>query len=271
LHNPETYKDFDELRCCVIIPTYNNAATLGKVIEDVMVFTDNILIVNDGSTDGTRSVIQGYPELKVIHFPVNCGKGYALRNAFKMAHQLGYRHGITIDSDGQHTASDLPVFLAKIKEEPNAIIIGARNMDQESVPGKSSFGNKFSNFWFWFETGISLPDTQSGFRAYPIHLLHEKRYFSRKYEFEIEVIVRAAWKNIRIIVVPIHVYYAPVAERVSHFRPFIDFSRVSVLNTILVAITLLFIIPFRFIIWLKKIIFEKNRISTDYHRKNINH
>jgi glycosyltransferase involved in cell wall biosynthesis len=252
LRNSETYKSFDELHCCVIIPTYNNAATLAKVIEDVKLYTSNIIIINDGSTDNTKSILEGYPHLKVLHLPVNCGKGYALRKAFIFSHQEGYRHGITIDSDGQHLASDLPVFLEKIKEEPDAIIIGARNMQQENVPGKSSFGNKFSNFWFRFETGIKLPDTQSGYRAYPIHLLYKKRYFTRKYEFEIEVIVRAAWKNIKVISVPIQVYYAPDSERISHFRPFIDFTRVSILNTVLVIITLLIVKPFRFILWLNK-------------------
>ena len=250
--NNETYQTFDELNCCVIIPTYNNAGTLAKVIEDVLCYTSNILVVNDGSTDKTPEILKGFPELKVLHLPENCGKGYALRQAIKMAHAEGYRYGITIDSDGQHMASDLPVFLAKIKEEPDAIIIGARNMQQENVPGKSSFGNKFSNFWFRFETGIKLPDTQSGFRAYPIHLLYKKRYYTRKYEFEIEVIVRAAWKNIKVLSVPIQVYYATGDERVTHFRPLRDFTRVSVLNTVLVLIALLVVKPFKFALWLNK-------------------
>jgi len=250
--NPETYKDLEVLNCCVIMPTYNNAATLGKVIQDIMVYTSRIIIVNDGSTDGTKNILMGYPDLKVLNLPMNCGKAYTLRKAIKMAHEEGYRYGITIDSDGQHLPSDLPVFLAKIKDEPDAIIIGARNMEQENVPQKSSFGNKFSNFWFRFETGVKLPDTQSGYRAYPIYLLYTKRYFTRKYEFEIEVIVRAAWKNIKVISIPIQVYYAPDSERVSHFRPFIDFTRVSILNTVLVLIALLIVKPFRFVLWLNK-------------------
>lgn len=250
--NQEIYQRFSDLSCCVIMPTYNNAATLQKVIEDVLCYTSNIIIVNDGSTDGTKEILDGYPDLKVLHLPENCGKGYALRRAIKLSHAEGYRHGISIDSDGQHMASDLPVFLSKISEEPNAIIIGARNMQQENVPGKSSFGNKFSNFWFRFETGIKLPDTQSGYRAYPIHLLCKNRYYTRKYEFEIEIIVRAAWKNIKVIPVPIQVYYAPSAERVSHFRPFRDFSRVSVLNTVLVMVLIVWVIPCKFIAWLFK-------------------
>ncbi|HNJ28550.1 MAG TPA: DUF2062 domain-containing protein, partial [Ferruginibacter sp.] len=130
---------------------------------------------------------------------------------------------------------------------PNAIIIGARNMNQESVPGGSSFGNKFSNFWFRVETGIKSPDTQSGYRLYPLVPLRKLRFFTRKYEFEIEVLVRAAWKGISVESVPVTVYYAPKEERISHFRPFKDFFRISVLNTVLVLITFLFIKPRDFI------------------------
>jgi glycosyltransferase involved in cell wall biosynthesis len=243
---------FDDLKCCVIIPTYNNASTLKKVVDDVLYYTSRIIVINDGSTDETKAILDGYPDLKVVHFAKNCGKGFALRTAIKVAHSLGYMHGITIDSDGQHLASDLPSFLEKIKEEPGAIIIGARNMNQENVPGKSSFGNKFSNFWFRFETGIKLPDTQSGYRAYPFHLLYKKHYLSRKFEFEIEVIVKAAWKNIKVMCIPIKVYYAPENERISHFKPIRDFTRISILNTILVLIALLIVKPFRFMHWLNK-------------------
>ncbi len=121
-------------------------------------------------------------------------------------------------------------------------------MDQASVPGKSSFGNKFSNFWFWVETGIQLPDTQSGYRMYPAALMRDMKFFTRKYEFEIEVIVRLAWKKIPVSAVPVSVYYAPKETRVSHFRPFRDFSRISVLNTVLVTLTFLYIKPRDFIL-----------------------
>jgi len=252
---------FLTLQCCVIIPTYNNAATLKKVIDDVMEYTTNIIVVNDGSTDDTQTILDAYKDMRVIRFEANCGKGYALRRAIKFAHSLGFRYGITIDSDGQHIADDLPVFIEKIEQEPDALIVGARNMNQSSIPGKSSFGHKFSNFWFRFETGVKLPDTQSGFRAYPIHLLYKKHYLTRKYEFEIEVLVRAAWRNIKVIPVPIQVYYAPKSERVSHFRPFVDFTRVSLLNVVLVIMALLFVKPFKFVNSL-----NKKNIREFYHK-----
>ena len=174
---------FNEFRVCVIIPTYNNAPTLGKTITAVAFFTRNIIVVNDGSVDQTAEIAGSFPFVKTINYSVNTGKGWALRKGFRFALDLGYQYAITIDSDGQHFADDLPKFMNRLESGPPAIIIGARNMDQDSVPGKSSFGHKFSNFWFLVETGIRAPDTQSGYRLYPIGLLRQFRFFTKKYEF----------------------------------------------------------------------------------------
>ncbi|SCX93781.1 DUF2062 domain-containing protein [Flavobacterium anhuiense] len=240
---------------CVIVPTYNNQKTLKKVLDSILDFTTNIIIVNDGSTDSTSEILKSYSQVTQIHHPKNLGKGRALRNGFRKALELGFEYAITIDSDGQHFAADIPVFLKAIQDEPNALLIGSRNMTQENVPKKSSFGNKFSNFWFKFETGIKLDDTQSGFRLYPLRLL-PKRFFTNKFEFEIEVIVRAAWKGIVVKNIPIQVLYDP-AERVSHFRPFQDFTRISILNTVLVTNALLYIKPRDFFRRAKKKGFKK--------------
>jgi glycosyltransferase involved in cell wall biosynthesis len=240
----------NSLNCCVIIPTYNNQNTLKKVIDGVLKITNDVIIVNDGSTDGTKDILTGYSELNQIHFDKNIGKGFALRKGFKKALELGYSHAITIDSDGQHYPEDIELFLEFMKDQPETLVIGSRNMNQEGVPNKSSFGNKFSNFWFWFETGISLKDTQSGFRLYPIQKM-SKSWYTKKFEFEIEVIVRSAWKGIDVCNIPIQIKY-DAEERVSHFRPFKDFSRISVLNTVLVFIAIFYIKPRDFINRFKK-------------------
>ena len=247
---------FDSFNVCVIIPTYNNEATLAGVIEEISVFSQHIIVVNDGSTDRTLKILEGFPFVQLISYEKNKGKGWALRKAFFYATKKGYQYAITIDSDGQHFAKDLPAFIDKLTLEKNAIIIGARNMGQASVPSGSSFGNRFSNFWFWVETGIRLPDTQSGYRLYPLEAIKKMRFFTRKYEFEIEVLVRAAWSGVNVVSVPITVYYASKEERISHFRPFKDFFRISVLNTILVLITFLYIKPRNFL----KIIFNKKKL-----------
>ena len=259
----------DVLKVCVIIPTYNNASTLAGVIEDVAGYSNHIIVVNDGSTDNTAEVLLRFPSVQFISYSKNVGKGWALRQAFKYAADKGYHYSITIDSDGQHFAKDIPLFINKIETIPNSIIIGARNMGQASVPGGSSFGNKFSNFWFKVETGIACPDTQSGYRLYPLLPLSKMHFITRKYEFEIEVLVRAAWKGVKVESVPVTVYYAPKNERVSHFRPVKDFFRISILNTFLVLISFLYIRPRNFL----RILFNKEKLRKllDDHLFNPHH
>lgn len=227
---------------CVIIPTYNNAKTLQRVIDGVLDHTTNIILVNDGSTDETADILKAYSYLDIIHLPRNKGKGNALRVGFRQALLRDFDYALTIDSDGQHYPSDIPVFLEALHLATEPVLwIGSRNMTHESVPRKSSFGNRFSNFWYRVETGIKLTDTQSGFRLYPLKKLPGK-FYTKKFEFEIEVIVRTAWNGVPVKNVPIKVLYDP-EERVSHFRPFRDFTRISILNTVLVALTFLYIKP----------------------------
>ncbi len=238
-----TPDNFKQLKACVLIPTYNNAGTLADVVKNVLAYCPDVIVVNDGSTDNTAEILKQFPQVHAVNYTPNKGKGMALRTGIKEAAKLGYDYAIAIDSDGQHYPSDLHLFLDKIKELPGALIIGARNLDQENVQLKSSFGNKFSNFWFWVNTGNSLPDTQSGYRLYPVQRLANKTYFTRKYEFEIEVIVRASWSGVPVISIPVSVYYPKPEDRVSHFRPLKDFTRISVLNTVLVLIAVLYIKP----------------------------
>lgn len=231
---------FKQLKCCVLIPTYNNSKTIEGVIQSTLEYCDDIIVVNDGCTDNTSEILASYPQLNVITHTVNQGKGVALRNGFAKAVELGFDYVISIDSDGQHFPKDFILFLDKIEASPGSLIIGARNMTVENVPNKSTFGNKFSNFWFWAETGISLPDTQSGYRLYPVQRLKKIWLFTTKFELEIEVIVKAAWRGIPVTSVPVSVYYAPQGERVSHFVPSRDSTRISFLNTYLVLMAALF-------------------------------
>ena len=230
------------INACVVIPTYNNAKTLKRVLDGVRCYTSNVIVVNDGSTDDTRHILEQYPELAIIYLPQNKGKGNALQMGFDEANKQGFDHAITIDSDGQHFPDDIPRFVDEIEENGEALLIGARNMDQAGVPRKSSFGNRFSNFWFRFETSIKLTDTQSGFRLYPLKKIKDIRFYTTKFEFEVEVIVKAAWRGVPVRNVRVSVLYDP-SERVSHFRPFRDFTRISILNTWLVLVTLFYIRP----------------------------
>lgn len=226
----------------VLIPTYNNEKTLSRVLDGVLSYTPHVIVVNDGSTDSTAAILLGYPQVEVVTFSKNRGKGKALQEGFRVARARGYTYVLTIDSDGQHFPEDIPTFITAIEqEEVPTLLVGNRDMTVEGVPKKSSFGHKFSNFWFHLETGVKLPDTQSGYRLYPLEVI-PRRYFTPKFEFEIEVLVRSSWRGVPVKPVPIRVLYDP-SERVSHFRPVKDFARISLLNSILVLIAFLYIKP----------------------------
>ena len=230
---------------CVIIPTYNNERTVERVIREVLetVPSNCVIVVNDGSTDSTAEILKSLEnEVTILVNEINKGKGYSLRKAFKFAQEKGYTNALTFDSDGQHYPSDIPVLVEQAILNPGAVIMGSRNMNQEGVPQKSSFGNKFSNFWFKVETWITLPDTQTGFRIYPLKPMKKICLFTNKFELEIEVIVKLAWRFVPFVAVPIQVKYDP-AERVSHFRPARDFTRISILNTVLVLTALIWYYP----------------------------
>lgn len=227
----------------VLIPTYNNAVTLESVLLHVIQYAgDRVLVVDDGSTDRTAEILSSIEGVHRVRIPVNKGKGNALRVGFAKARELGWTHAITIDSDGQHDPADLPAMARAIKEDPNAMVMGARDMGKSEIPGKSSFGNKFSNFWFLVETGIRLPDTQTGYRGWPLEAMGRIKTISDRFGFEVESIVKLAWNDVPFKVVPVSVRY-DFPERVSHFNPLKDFSRVSLTNTYLVTVALLWYWP----------------------------
>lgn len=236
----------------VVIPVFNNENTIEKVISDVKQYASTIWVVNDGSTDSTAERLMKIDGIRVISIEANRGKGNALKTALNLAAEEGYSYVLTLDADGQHYADDIPVFLEAIERNPNSLLIGSRNLVSENMPFRSTFANRFSNFWFRVETGIRLSDTQSGFRLYPVKALQGIKTITSRYEFEVEIIVRAAWRGIMVKNVPIKVYYAPEGERVSHFRPFRDFFKISVLNTFLVTVALLWYYPWRFLKKLNK-------------------
>lgn len=227
----------EENEVCAVIPTYQNAKTLLKVVADVHRVVDTVFVVDDGSNDGTAALLDKAtgnerPE-KVLTHPKNCGKGAALKTGLTYARQQGFRYAVTVDADGQHRADDIPALLKAVEEEPDALAIGSRGLQHENMPAKSTFANRFSNFWFALQTLQRLPDTQSGLRVYPLRHLHGLRWMSARYEAELTLLVFSAWAGVKLLPVPVSVYYPPRDQRVTHFRPGRDFTRISVLNTLL--------------------------------------
>lgn len=227
----------EENEVCAVIPTYQNAKTLLKVVADVHRVVDTVFVVDDGSNDGTAALLDKAtgnerPE-KVLTHPKNCGKGAALKTGLTYARQQGFRYAVTVDADGQHRADDIPALLKAVEEEPDALAIGSRGLQHENMPAKSTFANRFSNFWFALQTLQRLPDTQSGLRIYPLRRLHGLRWMSARYEAELTLLVFSAWAGVKLLPVPVSVYYPPRDQRVTHFHPGRDFTRISVLNTLL--------------------------------------
>lgn len=235
-----------KLKVLTIIPSYNNGGTILDVVTKCLNYSDQVLVINDGSTDHSYRLLEQYGDtIKVISHPKNLGKGEAIKTGFIYAKDHQFNFVLTIDSDGQHFPEDIPYLLEESNRFPNAIIMGSRNFNVENMPSKNSFGNKFSNFWFKLFTGTDLPDTQSGFRIYPVKIIDQIKLVTWKYEFEVEILVKSSWTGYPIVPTPIRVYYPPATSRVSHFRPFQDFTRISILNTILATRAFFYEIPKR--------------------------
>ena len=230
---------FEMENLLIVIPLYNHGGTVRAVAEACLALHPQVLVVDDGSSDGGAETLAGLP-LELLRHERNLGKGAAIMTAAKFAAGRGLTHIATIDADGQHDPADLPRLWQVALAEPLALVVGCRDFTAANVPGSSRFGRSFSNFWLRLQTGVVLPDTQSGFRVYPLALLTGLTFWCRRYNFEIEVLVRAAWAGVPLRSVAISVYYPPGAERISHFRGFLDNWRLTLLNT---HLTLRSIVP----------------------------
>lgn len=232
------------VRACILIPTYDNGGTLADVLERARRTGLEVLVVDDGSRDRTGAILASIPGLVLQRHAHNLGKGAALKSGFRLAQERGYSHAITLDSDGQHYPEDVPVLLAAARERPEALIVGARDLAAAGAGRGSRFGQRFSNFWTYVETGQRLADTQSGFRVYPLATVRALALKNDGFGFEVEVLVKAAWTGVPLASVPIRVFYPPAGERVSHFRPIADFARIGRLNTHLVFLRVALPAPF---------------------------
>ncbi len=240
-------------RFLIIIPVYNHPKTIVDVVRSCLEWTDfPILIVDDGSTPSIQEIFRGSdlsggPKLnlvdqnriQILTHEVNKGKGAALQSGFSWAIQKQFTHAITLDADGQHFPEDIPKLVKKSIENPWALILGDREMSGPHIPESSIFGKKFSNFWVQFETHQKVGDSQSGFRIYPLFQIQNISFLSTHYDFEVEVLTRLLWKNIKIENVKIQVQYQQGTQRVTHFDKWKDNARLTLLNTMLVTMSLI--------------------------------
>lgn len=234
-------------RFAILIPVYNHAGGIGPVIERARRLGLPIWVVDDGSTDDTAERLEAIGGITVTRHDENCGKGAALLTGFAaLAGEADW--AVTLDADGQHDPADVPSLIRAIPKGQRPIVIGRREgMVGEDVPWTSRFGRKFSNFWVRCAGGPDLSDTQSGMRIYPLPEAASLGVRARRFQFEVEILVRARWAGIPIVEAPVGVCYTPGMKRISHFRPFVDFCRNSATFTRLIFLRIIrrIIIPGR--------------------------
>ena len=210
---------------CIVIPCFNHAVTVKAVARAAQSHCP-VLVVDDGSSQPLPEM----PGCTMLRLELNHGKGAALRAGFRRAAELGFTHAITMDADGQHSAEDVPKFIAAARAQPEALVAGVRDLAAAGAPAGRRRSNAVSSFWFRVETGVRLADTQCGFRCYPLALTQRLQTRSERYAFELEFMVRAAWLGTPIVPVPIVCSYLPEQLKQSHFRPVIDLARITTMN-----------------------------------------
>lgn len=212
-------------RPVVLAPTYNNAGTLLGVLERIETVGLPVIVVDDGSTDKTPSVLAAWArgvrgvDVKVVTHDRNRGKGAALQSGFAQATRAGYSHAVTMDTDGQLLPEEMPALLAAAAAMPGALVLGRRSEATAHLPASSLVGWSLSGLGLWVETGLALHDSQCGLRVYPLALFDVVRCRAGRFGFESEVIARAVWAGCPIVEVPVTCHYPPPCERVSHFKP----------------------------------------------------
>jgi glycosyltransferase involved in cell wall biosynthesis len=227
-------------RPCVLIPTYNNPTSLRRVVEKARRHLPSVIVIDDGSTDETVEVVKALEKegLAQVEFRAkNGGKGAAVRTGFQLAEALNYTHAVQIDADDQHETDDIPGFVRKAEQHPEALIVGDPIFDQ-TIPKSRLFGREITRFWVGIETrGGFTGDALCGFRVYPINAALASKSKADRMDFDIDVLVRMVWRGIEVRTIPTRIRYLPKeAGGVSHFRYFRDNFAISLLHFRLVCL-----------------------------------
>lgn len=210
----------------VVIPALNEERAIRAVVQDALAQCGKVIVVDDGSSDGTGAAIADLP-VECIRHDAPQGKASALLDGFRRALELGAAGVLTMDGDGQHAAADLPRLLAAAEKYPGRIVIGARLQGRDATPGKNRFGNRQADFWVSWACGARVTDSQSGQRYYPRAAVELALGLPHGgFVFESEILIEAARRGMHTVSVPIMARYAD-DRRASHFKPFRDVSKIT--------------------------------------------
>lgn len=211
----------------VVIPAYNEAATVRDVALRARRQCPNVIVVDDASSDGTDRVLAGL-DITVLRNELNCGKAGSLVRGFD--HALAHEAAgvITLDADGQHAPEEIPIFLEQAKDRPNTLLIGARRREQRRASFWRYAANRIADFWIGWAAGQPIEDSQSGYRLYPAQLLRTVKIPhgpERSFVYESEILIEAARRGCEIHSVAVSVTRRP-GPRPSHFRPILDIMKI---------------------------------------------
>ena len=212
----------------LLIPAYNAAPTLGEVLRHLQPLSIPILVVDDGSTDGTLAAATGEQVWKVVSHPHNRGKGAALKTGFHEAGEAGFTHVLTFDADGQHPPGAIPAFLEACARNEDAILVGNRFGDETigSMPWVRRLSNGLSSTLISLAAHTPIPDAQCGMRIYPLWIFESMVLESDGYALETEVLVKAGQHGIEVENIPISCQY-PSGTSTSRYRAFADSWRIT--------------------------------------------
>lgn len=210
---------------CVIIPAFNAGDTVGEIIKGCKRYIRDVIVVDDGSEDNT-SLISYAEGALVLRHEKNRGKGIALKTGFSYASSSGFDAVITIDADGQHDPSDIPLFIEKYLKDGHHIIIGNRMLEKGKIPKYRYYTNLVGIYFISKAAGHALEDSQSGFRLYRKEVIKEISLESGGFETETEILIKAGRRGYKITSVPVGVSYKNGG---SHYRPFRDTYRISLI------------------------------------------